>query len=149
MKSRDSKKRYMLYPEDHIRVNWDVTISVALIISALFTPVVIGFNYNGEFSTRNWEIFNLCFDVIFSIDILINFVSAVHNDDFDLIDDHKQVALYYLRGWFILDFLAIVPFDIILSSSSNFNGMVRIARLGRAYKFLKLTKLIRIMKVLK
>lgn len=56
----------------------------------------------------------------------------------------------YLKGWFTIDVLAIVPFDVILSSmQSNVNGIVRIARVGRLYKLVKLTRLLRIMKIMK
>ena len=89
MKVRDDRKRYLLYPEDTFRVNWDIVISIALVVSALFTPVVIGFNYNGEYSTKNWEIFHIILDIIFSLDILVSFLSATHNADFDLIDNPK------------------------------------------------------------
>lgn len=70
-----------------------------------------------------------------------------------MVDDRKQIALNYLRGWFLIDFLAIFPFDQIIqgeaSASEDINGIVRIARLGRMYKLIKLTRLIRIIKLMK
>lgn len=60
-----------------------------------------------------------------------------------------MIAKEYLTGWFFIDLLAIVPFDLIMGGSSDMNSMVRFARLGRLYKLAKLTKLIRVFKMLK
>jgi hypothetical protein len=70
-----------------------------------------------------------------------------------------------MRGWFLIDLLAIFPIGYIQKimpegdSSSNgavednnaasVNGIVRIARIGRMYKLIKLTRLIRIFKIFK
>lgn len=83
------------------------------------------------------------------------FLTAFHDDEFQLIDDLRPIAINYLKGWFVIDVLAILPFDQIFVGggdqvpSENINGMVRIARLGRMYKLLKLTRLIRIIKIMK
>lgn len=31
-----------------------------------------------------------------------------------MVDDRKIIAKKYLKGWFIIDFLAIAPFDLII-----------------------------------
>ena len=68
----------------------------------------------------------------------------------DLEDDRKTIAMYYLKGWFTVDLLAIVPFDMILTSiNTDVNGIVRIARIGRLYKLVKLTRMLRILKIMK
>ena len=54
-----------------------------------------------------------------------------------------------MKGWFLIDLFAIIPFDIILGSTAGFNQMVKISRLGRMYKLIKLTRLTRILKFLK
>lgn len=69
-----------------------------------------------------------------------------------MIDDRKVIALEYIKGWFTVDFLSIIPFDIIFkepSGQNRYNNLGRIARVGRLYKLIKLTKLIRILKVMK
>ena len=49
-------------------------------------------------------------------------------------------------GWFMIDFLAIVPFDIILNAT-QFNSLARVARVGRLYKLVKLSRLFRFLKI--
>jgi Trk-type K+ transport system membrane component len=48
----------------------------------------------------------------------------------------------------MIDFLAIVPFDVILNAS-QFNSLARVARVGRLYKLVKLSRLFRFIKVWK
>jgi hypothetical protein len=58
--------------------------------------------------------------------------------------------MQYLRGWFSVDVLAIIPFDKVLTSfNTDINGIVRIARIGRLYKLVKLTRMLRILKIMK
>jgi hypothetical protein len=84
------------------------------------------------------------------MDIIIIFNSAYYDLDMNLIDDRKKIVKNYLKGWFAVDFLAIIPFDQVLAGfTSNVNGIVRIARVGRLYKLVKLTRLLRILKIMK
>lgn len=89
-------------------------------------------------------------DVLFGFDILVIFNSAYYDLDMNLVDDRKMITTNYLRGWFTVDLLAIIPFDIILTNlTTNVNGIVRIARVGRLYKLVKLTRMLRILKIMK
>lgn len=87
-------------------------------------------------------------DLIFAIDMLVTFNTAVYNNHNDIVEDRKTIAKWYLKGWFIIDLIAIIPFDRILASS-DFNSMARIARIGRLYKLAKLFKLFRVFKLMK
>lgn len=53
----------------------------------------------------------------------------------------------------MVDFLAILPFELILRGSGSegggMNDVVRLARIGRLYKLIKLTKLMRVFKIVK
>ena len=40
--------------------------------------------------------------------------TAFYDDDFVLVDSHKQIAKTYFKGWFFVDALAVLPFDFIL-----------------------------------
>lgn len=55
-----------------------------------------------------------------------------------------------MTGWFIIDIIAIFPFNLILSTEGDdLNGMAKITRIGRMYKLVKLTRLLRILKMVK
>ena len=89
-------------------------------------------------------------DVFFLLDIFINFLSAYEDEHFNIIDDHKTIACTYLQGWFMVDVLAILPFDLIFSSIDNkANSLARLSRIGKLYKLVKITRLLRLIKVVK
>lgn len=151
MRDRPNRKRYMLYPEDRLKMNWDLLIAFILIITCSITPVTLAF-YEEE--SISMVIFNLVINILFGIDIIVIFFTAFYNDDFVLIDDLSLIAKQYLKGWFLLDLLAIFPFEWLTPQESSttqtdINGVTRIARLGRMYKLIKLTRLIRLVKVIK
>lgn len=56
--------------------------------------------------------------------------------------------LTYLKGWFLIDFIAIIPFDMFLGVS-GYNGLTRILKLPKLYRLIKMTRLIRMFKILK
>ena len=75
-------------------------------------------------------------------------------DDNSLNQDRKDIACDYLCGWFILDSVAILPFNAILglfkSESGDVNNdLIRVAKFGKLYKLVKLTKLLRVLKLAK
>mmetsp|Transcript_28161 Transcript_28161/g.42627 ORF Transcript_28161/g.42627 Transcript_28161/m.42627 type:complete len:144 (+) Transcript_28161:594-1025(+) len=133
----------MVYPEDVFKRVWDVFICLTLIFTCLVVPVRIAFV---DFDTSVWVIINESIDAIFVADIIITFNTAFYDKDFRLIHHRKQIAITYFRSWFLIDLLAVVPFDMIMSSNSE---VVSISKLGRMYRLTKLTRLIRIMKLFK
>lgn len=54
-----------------------------------------------------WEkIFEISIDIYFGFDIIVNFCSAYENELGILIFDRKDIAMNYLKTWFILDLLS-------------------------------------------
>ena len=82
--------------------------------------------------------------------MIFSFTTAYTDEDFRVIDDRATIAKGYLRSWFLIDLLAILPFELILKGSGGgMNDVVRLARIGRLYKLIKLTKLMRVLKIIK
>lgn len=77
----------------------------------------------------------------------MNFCSAIQDETFAVIDDHRKIVSSYLRGWFIIDVVAIFPLELIISS--NANSLIRVARIGKLYKLIKITRLVRLVKIIK
>ena len=53
-------------------------------------------------------------DALFFLDVLVIFNTVFYNEDFEKIDTRKGIALEYIKGWFIIDFICCIPFDIIV-----------------------------------
>ena len=144
MTMRDNRKGWIFYPEDRMKSWWDLIITLVLLVTCIETPYDIAFS-DAEFSI---SYFNLMLDMFFILDIIVIFNSAFYSDDMDIIDSRKQIMCAYLHGWFFIDTLAVIPFDIVLNATS-FNSLVRVARFGRLYKLVKLTRLLRVLKIFK
>lgn len=61
-----------------------------------------------------------------------------------------MICKNYLKGWFLIDLIAIFPMDYIIEQQENdLNQFVRITRIGKLYKLIKITRLVRLVKVIK
>lgn len=85
--------------------------------------------------------------------MLLNFNTAYFDEDFKLIDQRKEIIKNYLKGYFFIDLLAIVPLpqpSVIANDSgrsNDLNSVVRLSRLTRLYRLIKLLRLARIFKM--
>ena len=64
--------------------------------------------------TVDWQIALSVIDGVFALDLLFCFFTTYLDEEFNEIDDRKQIAKNYLSGWFSVDLSAIFPFDLIL-----------------------------------
>ena len=102
-----------MYPNDNVKINWDIWISLVLLITCFQTP--LNFAFQEELDSYTWLIVvTYVIDLLFLIDIVINFNSAIQLDGIEMIDDRKTISKNYLTGWFLIDFLSILPFELIL-----------------------------------
>ena len=137
----------MIYPEQSFKIFWDLFLGGVLLFSCMTTPYRIALV---EVDSVEWIIANAVVDILFTIDIVLIFNTAFYDDDFVLVDSHKQIAKTYCKGWFFIDALAVLPFDFMLdSTNSDFNDMIRVARIGRLYKLVKLIKLLRLFRLIR
>ena len=103
-----------------------------MLYTAVFTPYVAAFllnedetraKLNQDSSTRlaNADakqtdplvIIDLIVDIMFLADILINFrTTYLHNGE--VVTDPQKIALNYVKGWFVIDSVAAIPFDLLL-----------------------------------
>jgi hypothetical protein len=111
----------------------------SLIMMSFVTPftVCIVDNYdNGSI----WFVLDTLFDCLFGCDIIINFLSAYTDKKSKLVLEPKLIIKNYLTGWFIIDIIAIIPFNHFSSDSSPYNKLVRLLRLPRLYNLAKLSQ---------
>ena len=120
-------------------------VTLLLLYSCIATPVQIAL-----FDKVNalWTAIFFTVDGLFLIDIILIFNSAVYDDDFEIVDDRAIITKDYLKGWFVIDLIAIVPFELMFDGGASAN-LVRLTRIGRITKLLKLMKLMRLMKLQK
>ena len=51
------------------------------------------------------------------IDIILNFRTTFVSVKGEVVSDSKLIALNYVRGWFVVDLLAAIPFDHLYASN--------------------------------
>ena len=120
-------------------------MSIILIFSAVTTPYRIAFS---ESDDLEWTIINYTVDSSFFIDIIICFMSAFEDENEELVHDRWIITKTYLKSWFFIDVLSILPLSEILDTS-DFASLARIARLPKLYRLIRMFKLIRLLKVIK
>lgn len=135
----------LIYPDEKNKEAWDLFMTVILLVTCVLTPYNIAFVPIEDITSK---IVSGAIDVLFAIDMIVIFNSVYFDENMGLITNRKLIAKNYLLGWFAIDLLAIIPFDIILNQS-DMTSLVRVARVGKLYKLVKLTKLIRVLKMVK
>ncbi|CAG9857438.1 unnamed protein product [Phyllotreta striolata] len=101
---------------------WDWIILILVIYTAIFTPYVAAFllsepdfnnRKNKKYSEDPIVIIDLIVDVTFIVDILINFRTTYVTGNDEVVSDPVKIAYHYLKGWFLIDLVAAVPFDLL------------------------------------
>ena len=114
-----NEKPFIIYPENKNKGIWDLFMTLVLIITCIQTPLNIAFEdldaSKVDNGVKSFVILDYIIDALFLIDILVIFNSAFYDEDVELIDDRKDIAISYIQGWFIVDLLAIIPFDQIIN----------------------------------
>ena len=144
---KESTKRTawcIIMPENKWLATWNLLITFVLIWSCCVTPVQIALM--DDLST-GWTITNYAVDLSFLIDIIIIFNTALYDKDYNLSVDRGEIACKYMKGWFFIDLVAILPFELIIPTNGESANLVRFIRLGRLYKFVKLIKLVRLFRL--
>ncbi|XP_029169016.1 potassium voltage-gated channel subfamily H member 2 isoform X9 [Nylanderia fulva] len=107
---------------------WDWVILLLVMYTAIFTPYVAAFvlsdpDYNTRKNKKYGDdpivIIDLIVDVTFIVDIIINFRTTFVNSNDEVVSHPGKIAVHYLKGWFIIDLVAAIPFDLLLVGSDT------------------------------
>jgi len=64
-------------------------------------------------------IIDLIVDIMFIVDILINFRTTYVNKKDEVVSHPGKIAVHYFKGWFLIDVVAAIPFDLLLFGSGS------------------------------
>ncbi|XP_076642283.1 voltage-gated inwardly rectifying potassium channel KCNH6-like isoform X3 [Halictus rubicundus] len=107
---------------------WDWVILLLVLYTALFTPYVAAFVLSDpEYNTKKDKkysddpivIIDFIVDVTFIVDIIINFRTTFVNSNEEVVSHPAKIAVHYLKGWFFIDLVAAIPFDLFLVGSNT------------------------------
>lgn len=108
---------------------WDWIILLLVIYTAIFTPYVAAFLLSEEKRNKDQSvqdrysdpltIIDLIVDIMFIVDILINFRTTYVNKNDEVVSHPGKIAVHYFKGWFLIDVVAAIPFDLLLFGSET------------------------------
>ncbi|XP_049904667.1 potassium voltage-gated channel subfamily H member 7-like [Epinephelus moara] len=124
---------------------WDWLILLLVIYTAILTPYSAAFLLNDTeeqkrrecgYSCSPLNVVDLIVDIMFIIDILINFRTTYVNINEEVVSDPAKIAIHYFKGWFLIDMVAAIPFDLLIFGSGSDEtttliGLLKTARLLR------------------
>jgi len=135
----------IIYPENPFKRAFDIFITFLLFITCFLTPLFLAFP---DFYTSGMMYMDQSMNILFLIDIILNFFTAFFDEDYMIVNDLKKISSVYAKSWFIPDIISILPLEIMLDNG-NMNKLTRFSRLGKIYKVLRISKLMRLLKTLK
>ncbi|XP_061568607.1 potassium voltage-gated channel subfamily H member 6a isoform X2 [Cololabis saira] len=107
---------------------WDWIILLLVIYTAIFTPYSAAFLLNEAeeeqrrscgYTCNPLNVVELVVDVMFIVDILINFRTTYVNHNDEVVSHPGRIAQHYFKGWFLIDIVAAIPLDFIFRSGSH------------------------------
>ena len=85
-----------------------------MFLSCMFYLVVIPHYFSKNIILKGENKFSLVvmtvIDLIYILDIIINFFRAYHNFDENLVRKPKDIFIHYIKTWFLFDFIQAIPF---------------------------------------
>lgn len=102
-----------------------------LLLVTLFAAIEVPLQLSLRYPTPDWiRVITLLYPVLFFADIIATFFT-VRTVDGHPVTSKKQIAIDYLRSWFIVDLVAAIPFDLIFATGwlSEISNAARSLRL--------------------
>ena len=96
-------------------------------------------------------VINQLVNVVFILDIIFQFflpVPDVRHDapSGELVRDHAFIAKNYIKGWFLLDVVSVLPFDVMMMIMPDIFSM---GPMARSFKLIRIMRLIKLARVLR
>lgn len=147
----EQKSKMVFMPDDPIKRFWNILMIFLLFYVASWVPVSICFqesNTSGILTAA--EVFDFIVDTLFFMDIIINFLSSYEDPVTGLpVISIKKIAKNYFTGWFILDFMAVLPVGLVEKAFSGGENLklARLARLPRLYRLIRILRMVKMLRV--
>ena len=130
----------IIVPTSKRKRRWDIVIMLLVIFTASILPYQAAFGGGETMAARatNWTT-----DVFFVLDIVFNFRTAFIDGQGRLITKTGAISQRYMKSWFFIDFVSILPFEILGSGHQQLFKLLkctRLLRLAKVAKFLDFVK---------
>ena len=113
--TKPTEYRCLVMPGTNCNIIWTIVVLLLLLYTATVTPFAVVFVDDPPLAFLIWEGF---IDCLFMIDICINFFTPYYSHGL-LVTDKTKIAKKYLKTWFLVDFIACIPFNWILGGENS------------------------------
>ncbi|XP_033101746.1 potassium voltage-gated channel subfamily H member 8-like isoform X2 [Anneissia japonica] len=133
------KSQFIFLHYSTFKTIWDCIILLATFYIAVVVPYNVSFlSYDDDGKPRKSKTIvpDIIVEVLFILDLVINFRTTFVSKDGTVIYHPPQIAINYLKTWFFVDLVAAIPFDLItlifsIDTIWKNIGMLKIVRLLR------------------
>ncbi|XP_034833111.2 potassium voltage-gated channel protein eag isoform X2 [Maniola hyperantus] len=121
---------------------WDWIILCLTFYTAIMVP------YNVAFKNKTSEdvsllVIDSIVDVVFFIDIVLNFHTTFVGAGGEVVSDPKVIRRNYFKSWFLIDLLSCLPYDVFNAFDHDEDGI------GSLFSALKVVRLLRLGRVVR
>jgi hypothetical protein len=144
-KTNHHKFKCLIQLDGKFKSVWEALNMLFLIATFIYVPLRLTFNSDTYEPTPGIQVMERMMDAFFLADLILNFFTPFYND-VELIRNHCEIAKQYLKFWFWIDLISILPFDDIASlmgadSLGVFSKSARILKVLRLFKFMRAFRL--------
>jgi len=137
----------VVLPTSAFSQNWDIVMTFLLTYVAIVTPFDTSFltpSVDGLFFVNRWM------DMMFLYDMILQFNTAFPNEFGELEKSRPRIAQSYLSGWFPIDFISLLPYDLfsVLGEADGPTSSLKGFRVLRVLRLIKMLRLLRANRVL-
>jgi len=138
------KPWYVINPDSNcFSTCWQCATFVGLIFVALITPVQVGLlklQFDALF------VVSIFVDLIFFVDMFLQFCTAYSKRTVRGVEWEvrlNRIVKHYLKTWFFLDFITLIPFDLIGMGGDDVVAELKTVKVIRILRLLKLMRLLK------
>ena len=108
---------YLIHPNSKFKLVWAFFIFTIVMQTTIVMPLRIA--WPESFNSGFWNMVDISSDVIFVFDVGFNFLYVQEDSYGGFILNLKELALVYLKSWFVVDCVSSVPISVIMISLSS------------------------------
>ena len=101
---------YYISPNSLYTIIFDIFIFISSMFYFIFVPYFLSINFFFFEGDGVYKYIFFVIDVLYIIDIVINFFRAYQTYDEHLIRKTKRIIIHYIKTWFLIDLIQAIPY---------------------------------------
>ena len=140
----ETKHLYLIFPDSIFIKLWQFLLFLLSLCTIFILPIDLAFIPNINTYTL---LFNIIISLIHFIDMLLHFfVPYIPNIEHEIYETAKpQIALHYIKGWFLYDTLSSLPINLLHELHTHHNNPNHNRSLFELFKLLPLLKTLKLL----